>query len=489
VAGRVIGRLGGVDREQEVYRMPGSLRNCFLALAIAALGACGGNGGVGGPDATAGSSGAGTLSVKLTDAPAAAAYAKVFVTIERISVHRAATDDEASPGWSEIVLDPPRKVDLLTLRNGVTVGLGELQLPEGSYTQLRLVLGQGPADNTIVLASNPGVEIPMSVPSGLRDGLKLIHPFRVGAGETVELTLDFDAARSVVMSGAPEILPLKPTPQVSATVGGEMLSKPTNVANDGVAADDGGQRVNKPTGTTPTDSGAADSRPLLKPSIAVIPTISDGMPASGAVAGSFDDDSANGATVSLQAYDPVTDTVAVKRSTVVDGRRWALDPVPPGNGYQLVIAKAGYRTVVLTGVDVAAGAVIGPVSLGALDAATTLRAASGKFVPADPLAGKDALVRALQRVGGGAGAAGDVVVEVAAATTPVATGAFALMLAADAAKVARFSTSPPAFVAGGNAGRYLLEADGLDDATGRGRVAFDAGGAAPAGGLEILAQH
>src|SRR5690606_23933647 len=198
--------------------------------------------------------------------------------------------------------------------------------------------------------------------------------------------------------------------------------------------------------------------------------------------------SANGATVSLQAYDVVTTTVAVKRSPVVDNRRWALDPVPPGKGYQLVIATAGHRTVVLTGVDVAAGAVIGPVALGTLDVATTLRAASGKFVPADPSAGKDALVRALQRVGG-AGAAGDVVVEVAAATTPVATGAFALMLPADAAKVARFATSPRDFVAGDNAGRYMLAADGLDDATGSGRVAFDAGGAAPAGALAIMAPH
>jgi len=467
----------------EVSRMPGSLRKRFLFLAMAALGACGGDRGSGGPGADAVSSGAGTLNVKLTDAPAAPEYAKVFVTIERIRVHRAGADDAAGAGWSEIVLDPPRKIDLLTLRNGVTVGLGELQLAEGRYTQLQLVLGQGPADNTIVLASNPGVEIPMRTPGGLRDRLKLIHPFRVGAGETVELTLDFDAARSVVMSGVPEVVPLKPTPQVSATTGGEMVLKPT------AAAADSGQRVHKPTAALPTDSGSADPRPLLKPSIAVIPTISDGMPASGAVAGAFDDDSANGATVSLQAYDAVSDTVLVKRATVVDGRRWALDPVPPGSGYQLVIAKAGYRTVVLTGVDVAAGAAIGPVRVGALEAATTLRAASGTVAPADPAAGKDARVRALQRVGGGAGTGAEVVVEVAAATTPVATGAFALTLPVDAAKVARFAASPLAFAAGANAGRYTLHADGLDDATGVGVLAFDAGGAGPTTTLAIPAQR
>jgi hypothetical protein len=481
VARRVGRRIESVARDLEVSRMPGSLRKRLLVLAMAALGACGGDGGSGGPDATAVSSGAGTLSVKLTDAPAAAEHANVFVTIERISVHRAGTDDAAGAGWSEIVLDPPRKIDLLTLRNGATVALGELQLAEGGYTQLRLVLGQGPADNTIVLASNPGVEIPMRMPTGVRDGLKLIHPFRVGAGETVELTLDFDAARSVVMSGTPEIVRLKPTPQVSATTGGEMVSKPA------IAADDSGQRVNKPATAVSTDSGGADPRPLLKPSIAVIPTISDGMPASGAVAGAFDDDSANGATVSLQAYDAVNDTVVVKRSTVVDGRRWALDPVPPGSGYQLVIAKTGYRTVVLTGVDVAAGAAIGPVSVGALEAATSLRAASGRFDPADGSAGKDARVRALQRVG--AGADGEVVVEVAATMTPVATGAFALTLPVDAAKVARFAASPLAFAAGANAARYLLEADGLGDSTGDGVLTLDAVSVGQPGSLAITARR
>lgn len=473
--------------------MPGLLRNLFVALAAVVLGACGESGGIGGdagPVAGGDSAGAGTLSVKLTDAPASPELAKVFVTVEKVRVHRADTDDEGDAGWSEIVLDPPRKIDLLTLRNGVSVDLGQLRLAEGRYAQLRLVLGKGPADNTVVLASDPGVEIPLRTPSGQQDGLKLIHPFRVSAGGTVELTLDFDAARSVVMTGAggeaaldpaAPAAPTAPTAEAPVSTGAGPVTKP-------IVAAASAQRVAKPVAAAaPAANGDAGPGPLLKPAIVVIPTVSDGLPASGTVAGAFDDDSANGATVSLQDYDRATGTVTVKRSTVVENRRWTLDPVPPGSGYQLVIAKTGHRTVVLTGVDVAAGAAIGPVTLGPLEAATTLRTASGSVAPADPAAGRHALVRALQRVAEVAGAAGEVVVEVAVATTPVDTGAFALTLPVDAAKVARFAPGSPAFVAGDNAGRYALEARGLDDAAGAGVVAFDAGATDQAGKLTIVA--
>lgn len=475
--------------------MPGLLRNLFVALAAAMLGACGESGGIGGdtaPGAGDDSMGTGTLSVKLTDAPASPELAKVFVTVERLRVHRAETDDEGDAGWSEIVLDPPRKIDLLTLRNGASEDLGQLRLAEGSYAQLRLVLGKGPADNTVVLASDPGVEIPMRTPSGQQDGLKLVHPFRVSAGGTVELTLDFDAARSVVMVGAGG--EAAPDPAAPAAPAASASPAPASVSTGGgpvtkpIIAAESGQRVTKPVAAAaPAASGDAGSRPLLKPAITVIPTVDDGLPASGAMAGAFDDDSANGATVSLQAYDRATGTVTVKRSTVVDNRRWTLDPVPPGGGYQLVIAKTGHRTVVLTGIDVAAGAAIGPVTLGPLEAATTLRTASGSVAPADPAAGRHALVRALQRVAEGAGAASEVVVEVTVVTTPVDTGAFALTLPVDAAKVARFATGSPAFVPGGNAGRYVLEARGLDEAAGAGVLAFDAGSAESAGKLTIAA--
>lgn len=247
--------------------------------------------------------------------------------------------------------------------------------------------------------------------------------------------------------------------------------------------------MSKPVVVGSSDVSKADPLALLKPSIAVIPTVSDGLPASGAVTGAFDDDSADGATVSLQTLDLSTGAVVVKRSTVVERRRWVLDPVPPGRDYRLVVARTGYRTVVLTGVDVTAGATIGPIALGALEAARTLRAASGRIVPADPAAGRDARVRALQQIDAGAGVAGAVVVEVASTMTPLDTGAFTLTLPVDAARVARFAAGPLAYTSGAGAGSYTLHADGLDAATGGGVLAFDASGAGQSAGLEITTRR
>lgn len=399
--------------------MLGRFRNFLLALTTAVVAACGGGGS---------SVGSGTLVVKMTDAPAAQDYAEVWVTVERIRVHRADTDDQQDQGWSEIVLDPPKKVDLLTLRNGVTVELGELELTAGDYTQIRLVLGKGPMDNTVVLASDPGVEIPMTTPSGQASGLKLIHPFHVGDGETVELTLDFDAMRSVVLTGS--------------------------------------------------------GKYLLKPTIAVIPTVGgSGAPAAATMAGSFGDDSANGASVSLQAYDPSTDTVSIARSTGVASRAWTLDSVPPGT-YNLVISKAGFRTVVLTGVELAAGDSIGPVDLPGLEVLSTPRAASGSVVPADAAASKAAEVSALQRVVDDTGTADDLLVRVAMVMTPGDTGIFDFALAADPAMVAPFVVGSPVFVDGANPGLYRLDAIGVDAATGSGSLGVDLS-AADQAGLEI----
>src|SRR5574341_1928038 len=60
----------------------------------------------------------GTLKVSLTDAPACG-YDEVNVTVESVAVHQSSTADDHDAGWQEIVLDPPKRVDLLDLTNGV----------------------------------------------------------------------------------------------------------------------------------------------------------------------------------------------------------------------------------------------------------------------------------------------------------------------------------------------------------------------------------
>ena len=122
------------------------------ALASAAmLAGCGGDGASDTSGSISGGGGTGTLRVSLTDAPACG-YDAVNVTVERVRVHQSATatGGASEAGWSEIVLSPPRKVDLLQLTNGVLFELGQVALPAGNYQQIRLVL----ADNSSVPLAN-----------------------------------------------------------------------------------------------------------------------------------------------------------------------------------------------------------------------------------------------------------------------------------------------------------------------------------------------
>ena len=74
------------------------------------LAACGGGGGT--DSATA----AGSLSVSLTDAPSCG-YDAVNITVQKVRVHQSSTASDSDGGWSEIVLNPAKRIDLLNLNN------------------------------------------------------------------------------------------------------------------------------------------------------------------------------------------------------------------------------------------------------------------------------------------------------------------------------------------------------------------------------------
>ena len=137
-----------------------------------------------------GSPSGGTLKINLIDAPAA--YDAVFVQVDSVQVHAAGSD--STGGWIT-VSSQPGTYDLLTLRNGLSALLVNQQLPAGHYTQIRLKLGSG---NSVIVA---GESFPLTIPSGLRSGLKLNHEFTIEAGALYEITLDFDATRSIHMTG------------------------------------------------------------------------------------------------------------------------------------------------------------------------------------------------------------------------------------------------------------------------------------------------
>lgn len=129
----------------------------------------------------------GHLKLYLTDSPAQ--YDEVNIEIVRVEVHSSGSDSLG--GW-EIINGDTAIYDLLELRNGASVVLGDQMLPAGKYTQIRLFVGEN--SNIIV----DGITYDLEIPS---DAVKLNHNFDIEAGVLYELTLDFDAEKSVVQEG------------------------------------------------------------------------------------------------------------------------------------------------------------------------------------------------------------------------------------------------------------------------------------------------
>jgi hypothetical protein len=180
----------------------------FAGVAVAAvIAGCGG-------------AGSGTVGVWLTDSPACG-FDAVNVTVSKVRIHASGSASEDDGGWRDMTLSPARKINLLDLGNGVLESLGVTSLPEGHYTQLRLVLransGSSPTANSVVLSGTPGVELPLETPSGVQSGIKLINEFDVAEEQRVDLVLDFDACKSVVTRGS-GVYALKPVIKVVPTV-------------------------------------------------------------------------------------------------------------------------------------------------------------------------------------------------------------------------------------------------------------------------------
>jgi len=147
----------------------------------------------------------GTVTIHMTDAPMAVQAINLVVT--EVSINPSGNGSDQ--GW-EVLRSDTMNVDLLTLQNGVFTTLATGRVPSGTYDQVRLKLGAG---STITV---DGVTHPLTVPSGMQSGLKIVGPFSVPSGGTVDLALDFDASRSIVLTGSGTYM-LKPVVRVMPT--------------------------------------------------------------------------------------------------------------------------------------------------------------------------------------------------------------------------------------------------------------------------------
>ena len=241
----------------------------------------------------------------------------------KVRVHQNSNAGENDGGWSEIVLNPARRVNLLNLTNGVLDELGQIPLPTGKYTQLRLVLadngGATPFANSVVLTG--GSEVALKTPSGQQSGVKANINIDIAANQLADFVIDFDACKSVVVAGG-------------------------------------------------------SGKYLLKPVVAVIPRYISG------VSGYVDFATlGNGFTnLSLQQSG-----VVVKATVPDNAGRFLLQPVAPG-AYTLVMTAPGRTTMVVTNVSVSAGSVTPINAFGpALSSPVSLSGTVTGTAPADTL--------------------------------------------------------------------------------------------------------
>ena len=132
-------------------------------------------------------SGTATLSVRLHDQPAAIDSALVEIIEVRVHV--------ADTGWLTLNTDTGI-YDLLLLQNGVDTLLVPPQLlPAGKLSQIRFILGD---DNRVVVDS---ISYPLLLSSQDESGLKLNLHETIQAGQQYVLSVDFDAAQSIIQQG------------------------------------------------------------------------------------------------------------------------------------------------------------------------------------------------------------------------------------------------------------------------------------------------
>lgn len=166
----------------------------------------------------------GTLKLYLTDAPGE--FSEVNITFTEVSVKFGDT-------WIT-VSELEQTFDLLSLTGGLTALMGEETLEPGEYGQIRLLISSA---EVVIVEEVEDVETevhhPLQIPSGSASGLKIGKGFTIEDGETLELVIDFDAARSIHKLGSNDIYQLKPVLRlVAAEQSGAITGTVTNPPSD-----------------------------------------------------------------------------------------------------------------------------------------------------------------------------------------------------------------------------------------------------------------
>jgi len=182
----------------------------FSLLVLPFIIACGGGGGSS-SSATAGTVSTGTMSLNITDAP------MLGNDVDEVNIAVIGIEYQVDGNWTEAKdFEGPQVFNLLDLREGNSLHMGDLVLPAGEYKEIRFKLAAPEKKSEV--KNNPdcnitfkdGHSVPLFVPSGSSSGFKAKGDFTITADAKIEITADFDVQKSVVVAGASGKYLLKP---------------------------------------------------------------------------------------------------------------------------------------------------------------------------------------------------------------------------------------------------------------------------------------
>jgi hypothetical protein len=136
----------------------------------------------------------GSLRLLATDAP----FDFQSVLSAQVTINEVKLRSES--GKSFLILNKPTSIELLDLKNGLLTTLNEINIPEGRYNQISLIV------NEAFIQLKDGRSFPLKLPSGAQSGLKIFLSLGldIDRGQTTDLLLDFDLSRSFVPQGKPD---------------------------------------------------------------------------------------------------------------------------------------------------------------------------------------------------------------------------------------------------------------------------------------------
>lgn len=186
------------------------------------------------------------LRLLLTDAPGE--LEQLWVEIRGAEGHLFVNGGDH---WVPLMF-PARRIDLLTLRGGVTERLGEAAVPPGAYRQLRLRLAP---EGTAVLVGGEQRPLPLAPEFG-EQGVLVDLGIDARGGMTYTVVLDFDGAASVrVGESGPVLAPVIRVKDIS-----EMRSEEATDMVPPPPAPDGGSSEQPPP-PPPADGGVGEPPP------------------------------------------------------------------------------------------------------------------------------------------------------------------------------------------------------------------------------------